>query len=254
MDGTSVLSNAGELYRLSCVSNETQTYFQISFHADCLKSRLGELLKHDTDTWHTAYNYLGHRSSFALDRNQRFGFGRVGQLSRYQNRVSLEIHLPDRSYLKRTLLTLHVILSELNYLRLVNLVDLNTAHQQVMELTNGVRDCPKGHGIYGQIFPAAHQALTCLSPVKMTEVIAAMQSVWKQAAPRELKQYASECGIRIHDDFRPEFTCFGFGITSGVAPEHTDTCWEISSDNVDDPCASLVLLAGWCKLAEALSD
>lgn len=205
--------------------------------------------------WEWVPEYLGHRSDFAL-RDGRFGFGRVGRVEKVGNdEVVMRFYLQDRRYTRRTLLTLRYVLDRLNLSRYEDSDWVHTQKQQVMEWQIETSRISKGHCLGGEIFPQAVRVLTDGEFGQThSNTNDAMQRAWCCVAPREYARYSDACGMRFHDDGRPELTCFGYGISSGVLPNHGETSWHISSDNVDVAYQELVLLAGWFKLSHALRN
>ena len=249
-----------QTYQLDWMSNDiTGVQFVIRTNQTYYNHFLKYIVRKgfDQNSHHWIKQYLGHDSAFKIDDQGRFGFGRCGQIDISNDAVELRVTLKGRNHNQRVMLTLCELLSALNNIRQEDGVWVPTKREQILELSPMAEHANKGHLINGWLYPAGQRGLQLFEPntkqISMRHVHYAMQTTWKQVAPQEIVDYADECGTGWNIDLLPVLTCFGFGICSGIMPQHeSDPNWQITSDNIDVAYQSLTILAGWFKLESEL--
>ena len=242
-----------ETHQMGFNPNPKQPYFWINFQQEYFALCVDDLLSAKAATAIRTKQYLEYKTPFKLTE-ERFGFGGVGTFRRLDNgTVQIRVYITNRKYLRHSILTLQSIAMTMSRLHVDQALVIDTGREQVMSIWPGTHNEPKGHGISGDIFPVATQVLQKgLTNDEHAAINACMQAVWTASAPQDIVGYVEEVGLCIHADKRPELCCFGFGVTSGVMPQHTDQVWKITSDNMDAPYQSVTFLAGWFTLANTL--
>ncbi len=196
---------------------------------------------------------LGKKSEFIFPEDEYYGFASCCRVSTGAGIRTLHFEMcrPKIRQLSAsicyTLLALNVLLRQIvcaedglkkqhQYLEVETLCSVGKAH---------------GHAIYGHVFPSLGIWLKehC-GTENLPGVPEAMEEVWVTVSERNLHQYADWSSVRIEEDGRFCFTCFGDACDVAIYPDGFSRrdlemhMVPFNAHNLDTPAQQLTLLAG----------